>query len=180
MPDTVPLSTLVPGAVFRTADGLLWQWDGGRRIIGGRAFYRAVGRVGHELAAPLDTPVTPLDIAALERDRDDALAVLHDYATNGDSAYSAGFLHGFEEGKGAAVGVVARGKWPVMPGSGMLASLTAAICALRPIVTHAPPCRRLLERCREQLSNNGYILTGTDTNAALLADIDAALVGKIT
>jgi hypothetical protein len=192
MSDTAPLSSLKPGSVFRTADGKLWQLL--PHVPGDTTppFY-ARGLLSVEAnfrSFPADIPVVPIDLEALERRAADAGAVLHDYCTNGEGAYSAGFLHGFEEGKGGALGIVheAAGKWHdtsgMSPGQrwrckqveGALLTTAMIIRALRPAATHAPPYRRLLERCREAIY--GEAIYGCGAGADLLADIDAALAEK--
>jgi hypothetical protein len=187
MAATVLLSSLKPGALFRTADGKLWQLlphaPGdttppfyARELLSVEANFRSFRA---------DTPVTPIDIDALERRAQDAEAILHDYCTNGESSYSAGFLHGFDEGKAtAAAGTERLAK--IMEGrtnerqDGAWIALTRAVAAIRagrPAAAHAPPYRRLLERCREYVERGDDAWSYADSKA-LLADIDAALAGK--
>jgi hypothetical protein len=171
MPDTVPLAGLTPGAVFRRPDGrychLLWN-----NTKQGTVMACSLGPPNTHERLENDILVTPIDIAALERDRDDALAVMHDYCTDGEGAYSAGFLHGWNECREAAIAAA-----DTFAVDTECATASYRIRALCPAAAHAPPYRRLLERCRHELRLHN-VESGYVTPREILDDIDAALAEK--
>jgi hypothetical protein len=149
------LGELRPGAVFRTDDGrigVLALWWG----ADGRPSCLWVDGRGSAPVLPGDTPVEPLDLPALLKERDELLGLTHDLLI--DSA-------AFERGREAERGEVARlleaahaehtedvegghNAWVEGFAAGALADVLSAVRARGPAATPLPPAR-LAERARE-------------------------------
>jgi hypothetical protein len=136
------LGKLTRGAVFRTADGLLWRRTGIYPSAGPELVYcERVGANANSSQLRADLEVEPLDLPALLKELAELRTLAHDLLIDRDAAY------GREVGRGEAL--AAAEKWwedvqDVDREVGLLFDAIRGPTPVRPL----PPPERLAARCR--------------------------------